>query len=86
GVAALTMLASCAYAPVVVEGLRPVDGSGEGGGNPWMFVPVGIWLTRDTVVPRAVGMCETETCPAKVAVAVFEARGAEARSLARSLR
>lgn len=86
GVASLTMLASCAYAPVVVEGLRPIETGSEGGDNPWMFVPVGIWLTRDTVVPRAVGMCETETCPAKVAVAIFEARGAEARSLTRSLR
>ncbi|QCI62889.1 hypothetical protein [Phreatobacter stygius] len=86
GAAALLLLASCAYAPVAIEGLAPVEIGSDRSDNPWMFVPVGIWLTRDTVEPRAVGMCETAACPSKVAVAVFEARGAEARSLTRSLR
>jgi hypothetical protein len=80
------LLASCAYAPVAVEGLRPTELPGEASASPWLFVPVGLWLTRETVEPRAVGMCSDPACPAKVAVAVFEARGAEARSLARSLR
>lgn len=86
GAAALLLLASCAYAPVAVEGLQPPETGADRGDSPWIFVPVGMWLTRDTVAPRAVGMCELPACPTKVAVAVFEARGAEARGLQRSLR
>ncbi|MCZ0736670.1 hypothetical protein [Phreatobacter sp. AB_2022a] len=86
GAAALLLLASCAYAPVAVEGLQPPEIGADRGDSPWIFVPVGMWLTRDTIVPRAVGMCELPSCPTKVAVAVFEARGAEARALQRTLR
>ncbi|CEJ13707.1 hypothetical protein BN1110_04031 [bacterium YEK0313] len=86
GAAALLLLASCAYAPVAVEGLQPPEIGADRGDSPWIFVPVGMWLTRDTIVPRAVGMCELPSCPTKVAVAVFEARGAEARGLQRTLR
>lgn len=86
GAAALLLLASCAYAPVVVEGLQPPEAGADRGESPWIFVPAGMWLTRDTVAPRAVGMCASPACPTKLAVAVFEARGAEARGLQRSLR
>ena len=84
--AALLLLASCAYAPVAVEGLQTPEIGADRGESPWIFVPVGLWLTRDTIEPRAVGMCEQPACATKVAVAVFEARGAEARGLQRSLR
>lgn len=78
----LVGVSSCAYVPVPVEG---VDASPEirreRGETPWIFVPTGAWLTRDTVSPRAFGLCAADECPWRVAVAVFEARGAEARAL-----
>lgn len=85
-VAGLLLLASCAYMPVAVEGLpvRPEAGA-DPSENPWIFVPVGAWITRETVTPVAVGMCEGPACPMPVAVAVVEARGAEALTLSRTL-
>jgi hypothetical protein len=84
---ALLVLASCAYMPVAVEGLRPVQERGaEPSDNPWIFVPVGAWITRDTVTPVSVGMCEATACPQRFAVAVLDVRGAEARTVTRSLR
>lgn len=86
-VAGLVMLASCAYMPVAVDGIRSQPEAGaQASENPWVFVPVGAWITRDTVTPVSVGMCEGEACPTRIAVAVVEARGAEAASLARTLR
>ncbi|MGQ3361514.1 MAG: hypothetical protein ACT6XY_21060 [Phreatobacter sp.] len=84
---ATVVLASCAYVPVAVEGVatRP-DIAARDAENPWIFVPTGAWITRDTVTPVSVGACPASICPERVAIAVVEARGAEARTLARSLR
>lgn len=83
--AALLGLGSCAYAPVAVEGVGPpIDR--EASENPWVFVPVNAWITRETIAPRALGMCSVEACPGRVAVAVVEARGREARDLLASVR
>lgn len=86
-VVAVVMLASCAYVPVAVDGvaIRP-DPAAREGENPWVFVPTGAWITRDTMHPVSVGMCAAPACPERIAVAVVEARGAEARTLARTLR
>lgn len=83
---ALVLLSSCALVPVAVEGL-PTRGepAAQEDGNPWVFVPVGAWITRDTVTPVSVGMCDGAACPMPVAVAVVEARGAEAQRLALTL-
>jgi len=84
---ATIVLASCAYVPVAVEGVttRP-DIAVRDAENPWIFVPAGAWITRDTVTPVSVGACPASACPERLAIAVVEARGAEARTLARSLR
>jgi hypothetical protein len=84
---ATVVLASCAYVPVAVEGMttRP-DIAARDADNPWVFVPTGAWITRDTVTPVSVGACPAAACPERIAVAVIEARGAEARTLMRSLR
>ncbi|AVO45430.1 hypothetical protein [Phreatobacter cathodiphilus] len=84
---ATVVLASCAYVPVAVEGVatRP-DIAARDAENPWIFVPAGAWITRDTVTPVSVGACPTPACPERVAIAVVEARGPEARTLARTLR
>jgi hypothetical protein len=86
-IVATVMLTSCAYVPVAVDGVstRP-DLAAREGENPWVFVPAGAWITRDTVRPVSVGMCAAPACPERIAVAVVEARGVEARTLARSLR
>lgn len=86
-VVATVMLASCAYVPVAVDGVavRPDVAAGPASENPWIFVPANGWITRDTVTPVSVGACAASACPQKVAVAVIEARGAEARALQRSL-
>ncbi|MCZ8314479.1 hypothetical protein [Phreatobacter sp.] len=86
-VVGVVMLASCAYVPVAVDGVsvRPDVAAGAASDNPWIFVPANGWITRDTVIPVSVGACAATSCPQKVAVAVIEARGAEARALARSL-
>lgn len=86
-IVATVMLASCAYVPVAVDGvaMRP-DPAAREGENPWVFVPTGAWITRDTMHPISVGMCAGASCPERIAVAVVEAKGAEARTLARSLR
>lgn len=86
-VVATVMLASCAYVPVAVDGvtLRP-DPAAREGESPWVFVPTGAWITRDTIHPVSVGMCAVPACPERIAVAVVEARGVEARRLARTLR
>ena len=87
GVVAIVALSSCAYAPVAVEGLRTVPEQGaERTENPWIFVPARAWITRDTVTPVSVGMCDGESCPSKIAVAVIDVQGAEARTLNRALR
>ena len=84
---ALLVLSSCAYLPVPVEGLRPVQEREAGAAeNPWIFVPAQAWITRDTATPVSVGMCEGAACPARIAVAVVDISGAEARGLGRSLR
>ncbi|MDP2803608.1 MAG: hypothetical protein Q8O26_17195 [Phreatobacter sp.] len=84
---ATVVLASCAYVPVAVDGVttRP-DIAARDSDNPWVFVPTGAWITRDTVTPVSVGACPAAACPERIAVAVIEARGAEARTLMRSLR
>lgn len=84
---ATVVLASCAYVPVAVEGVatRP-DIAMRDAENPWIFVPAGAWITRDTVTPVSVGACPVPACPERVAIAVVEARGSEARTLLRSLR
>jgi hypothetical protein len=86
-VVATVVLASCAYVPVAVDGVatRP-DLAAREGENPWVFVPAGAWITRDTARPVSVGMCAAPACSDRIAVAVVEARGREARTLARSLR
>ncbi|MGU9980478.1 hypothetical protein ACJ4V0_10600 [Phreatobacter sp. HK31-P] len=86
-VVATVMLASCAYVPVAVDGVstRP-DLAAREGENPWVFVPAGAWITRDTALPVSVGMCAAPACSDRIAVAVVEAKGREARTLARSLR
>ncbi|QCK88013.1 hypothetical protein E8L99_20775 [Phreatobacter aquaticus] len=82
---ALVLLGSCAYVPVAVEGVQIRAPGPDQGDSPWLFVPVGAWITRDAVTPIAVGMCEGAACPSKIAVAVVEVRGAEARALSRTL-
>lgn len=84
---AMTLLASCAYVPVAVEGLdvRPVAGA-SADDNPWLFVPVRAWITRETATPVSVGLCDRPHCAQRIAVAVVDVRGGEARTLARSLR
>ncbi len=83
---ATVVLASCAYLPVQVDGVRSQAEFGPNGSeNPWVFVPVGAWITRDSVTPVAVGMCPGGACTSRIAVAVVDVRGAEARALARSL-
>ncbi|WP_439575973.1 hypothetical protein [Phreatobacter sp.] len=84
---AMLLLASCAWLPVTVDGVdvRPVAGS-EPSDSPWLFVPVRAWITRDTVTPVSVGLCDRPGCPQRIAVAVVDVRGREARTLARSLR
>jgi hypothetical protein len=84
--AAMVGLASCAYVPVAVEGvaLRP-GAAAEGDDNPWLFVPVRAWITRQTVTPVAMGLCDRPHCPQRVAVAVVDVAGPEALTLARSL-
>ncbi|MBX9992908.1 hypothetical protein [Phreatobacter oligotrophus] len=86
-VVATVMLASCAYVPVAVDGVavRPDVAAGPAPDTPWIFVPANGWITRDTVTPVSVGACAAPSCSQKVAVAVIEARGAEARTLLRSL-
>lgn len=83
---ALTALSSCAYLPVAVEGvdLRPPATAGADD-NPWLFVPVRAWITRDSVTPVSVGLCDRAHCGQRIAVAVVDVSGAEARRLARSL-
>ena len=85
GVACLVALGSCAYVPVAVEGVQPREQGPDRSDNPWLFVPVGAWITRDSVTPIAVGSCAGEACPSRIAVAVVEVRGAEARALQRTL-
>jgi hypothetical protein len=83
---ATVLLASCAYLPVQVDGVRGQAEFGPNGAeNPWVFVPVGAWITRDAVTPVAVGMCPGGACSERIAVAVVDISGAEARALARSL-
>lgn len=79
-------LTSCAYVPERVAGVGEAIETREAGGNPWLFVPVGAWITRETVEARALGICERDPCPERLAVGVFEARGAEARALSVVLR
>jgi hypothetical protein len=81
----LVVLGSCAYVPVAVEGVQTREQGADRSDNPWMFVPVNAWITRDAVTPLAVGMCEGAACPSKIAVAVVEVRGRDARSLSRTL-
>ncbi len=83
---ATVMLASCAYMPVAVDGIpsRAEPGT-QSPDNPWIFVPVGAWITRESVTPVSVGACPDAACPTQIAVAVIDLRGAEARALARSL-
>jgi hypothetical protein len=83
---ATVILASCAYLPVQVDGVRSQAEFGSNGAeNPWVFVPVGAWITRNAVTPVAVGMCPGGACTSQIAVAVVDVRGTEARALARSL-
>lgn len=85
-VVATVMLASCGYMPVAVDGVggRP-DAGTQSADNPWILVPVGAWITRETVVPVSVGACTDAGCSSRIAVAVVDLKGAEARALARSL-
>ncbi len=83
---ATVVLGSCAYMPVAVDGIagRP-DAGAQSADNPWIFVPVGAWITRESATPVSVGVCADGVCPNQIAVAVVDLRGAEARALARSL-
>lgn len=83
---AMMLLASCAYVPVAVEGVALRHGpAAESDDNPWLFVPVRAWITRHTATPVSVGLCDRAHCPQRVAVAVVDVGGREARVLARSL-
>lgn len=85
-VAGLWLLASCAYVPVAVEGLpvRP-DPAAQSSDNSWIFVPVGAWITRETVRPVSLGMCGGAGCPGQISVAVVDLTGEDARRAERSL-
>lgn len=86
-VVGLCLLASCAYVPVAVEGLpvRP-DPAASSSDNPWIFVPVGAWITRETARPVSVGMCGGVGCPGQISVAVVDLTGEDARRAERTLR
>lgn len=85
-VVATVMLASCAYMPVAVDGVASrAEPGAQSSDNPWIFVPVGAWITRENATPVSVGLCPDAACPSQIAVAVIDVRGAEARALARSL-
>jgi hypothetical protein len=86
-IVATVVLASCAYVPVAVDGVsvRPDVAAVPAPDTPWIFAPANGWITRDTVTPVSVGACAAAACPQKVAVAVIAVRGAEARTLQRSL-
>lgn len=83
----LGLLASCAYVPVAVDGLpvRP-DAAAQSSDNPWIFVPVGAWITRETARPVSVGLCGGNGCPGQIAVAVVDLTGEDARRAERTLR
>lgn len=83
--ASLLTLGSCAYVPVAVEGVDTRQPGPDRPDSPWIFVPTGAWITREAVTPIAVGMCEGAACPSKIAVAVVEVGGREARALSRTL-
>lgn len=83
---ATVMLASCAYMPVAVDGVASrTEPGAQSSDNPWIFVPVGAWITRESATPVSMGVCPDAPCPSRIAVAVVDLRGAEARALARSL-
>lgn len=58
-----------------VPGLRP--------DQPWVSLPVGVWLVEAAVEPQALSACFAPSCDPQAAVAVFAARGREAEELGR---
>lgn len=60
--------------PPGLQGLAP--------DQPWLFLPVGVWVTEGEIEARAVAGCLAPTCTVQAGVGLFEARGRAARQIA----
>ncbi|HEX8663018.1 MAG TPA: hypothetical protein VF744_03180 [Beijerinckiaceae bacterium] len=77
GLAALG-LAGCIWMPAAVEGL-PAGGS-------WVALPLRAWIAEGGVRAEGIAGCFSGECAPRVAVGIFRATGAEARTLQAVLR
>jgi hypothetical protein len=71
-------LAGCIWLPAAVEGL-PAGGS-------WVALPLRGWIAEGGVRAEGIAGCFSSECAPRVAVGIFSATGAEARTLQAVLR
>lgn len=79
--AALTLaagLAACIYLPEPVAGLP--------GGGSWVALPLRGWIAEGGIAAEGVAGCFAPDCAPRVAIGLFRAAGAEARTLSGVLR
>lgn len=67
-------LAACIYLPEPVAGLP--------GGGSWVALPLRGWIAEGGITAEGVAGCFAPDCAPRVAVGLFRAAGAEARTLA----
>ena len=50
--------------------------------QPWLLLPVGVWVTEGEIEARAVAGCLAPTCTVQAGIGLFEARGRAASEIA----
>lgn len=60
--------------PPGLEGLAP--------DQPWLLLPVGVWVTEGEIEARAIAGCLAPACAVQAGVGLFEARGRAATEIA----
>jgi hypothetical protein len=75
---ALAALAGCIWLPAPVEGLP--------GGGSWVALPLRGWIAEGGLRAEGIAGCFSGECAPRVAVGIFRATGAEARTLQAVLR
>lgn len=82
GLGAGVALAGCLDLPRSFSLLVPGTVRGVPTSAPWIALPLRAWIAPELTQPQGIMACADAACPARLAIGVFSATGADARMLA----